>query len=136
MRRNGDYRIFAALRALRAFEKRELAALPTALDRDLACQIGYSQSLGQPLGVKQILLLDIGSVASVQRRLRRLRDLGLVRFERSARDRRAIEVTLDPRLLNAFARCAREFPGLCSAYEERVEAGLRMRAQGAKERVS
>lgn len=94
---------------MRAFEKRHLHFLTTAEDRDIVCEIGYQQGRGAPLGMKQLLLLDVGSVATIQRRLRRMRHLGLLRCNRSVRDRRAVEVTLSPRLLRAYERCGRTF---------------------------
>ena len=90
--------IFRALRAIRAFEKRELPFLETLEDRDLVVEIGYHQAAGVPVTLKQLFLLDIGSVATVQRRLRRLRRLGMVQQRRSAKDARALELSLSPKL--------------------------------------
>jgi hypothetical protein len=101
------FRVIGLLRELRAYEKRHLPFLTTCEDHDLVCEIGHHQGLGKPLGMKHLLLLEIGSVATLQRRLRRLRHAGLLKCERSARDRRAVEVTLSTRLLRAYARCGR-----------------------------
>jgi len=96
--------IFGALRAQRGFERRHLCFLRTLEDRDLLYEIGYHQMRGKPLGLKQLLLLGIASVPTVQRRLRRLRQAGAIRQQRASHDRRVIEVTLAPRIAQIFSR--------------------------------
>ena len=81
-------RVFERLRTLRTFEKQHLSFLRTVEDHDLVCEIGYHQAEGRALTLKQIFLLDVGSVATVQRRLRRLKQLGVVHQHRSAADGR------------------------------------------------
>lgn len=97
---------FHRLKALREFERRELAFLKTLQDRDLVCEIGLRQALGEPLAVKQVFLLGLGSVPTVQRRLARLRRLGVLQHRRSDADRRSVEITLSPQALRALARYA------------------------------
>lgn len=75
-------RIFQKLRALRAFEKQDLDFFGTAEDHHLIGEIGYHQAKGKPITLKQLLLLDAGSIATVQRRLRRLKNLDLVQHRR------------------------------------------------------
>jgi hypothetical protein len=95
-------RAISRLRAMRAFERRHLHSLRSLEDRDLVCEIGYHQGHHRPLTLKQIYRLDIGSVATVQRRLRRLRREGCIRHAPSERDHRALEFTLSPKLLQVF----------------------------------
>jgi DNA-binding MarR family transcriptional regulator len=98
---------FAALgtlRACRAFEKRHLHFLRTVEDHDIVREIGCHEGDGQPLTQKRLFLLGVGSVATIQRRLRRLRHLGAIQQRRCDYDRRAIEFTLSPRTLAVFAR--------------------------------
>jgi hypothetical protein len=109
------FRVLGLLRELRAYEKRHLQSLTTCQDHDLVCEIGHHQGLGKPLGMKQLLLLDVGSAATLQRRLSRMCRLGLLRCTRSARDRRVVEVTLSPRLLRFYARCGRALGFLAAA---------------------
>jgi DNA-binding MarR family transcriptional regulator len=97
-------RHFEKLRALRAFEKQQLDFLSTVEDHRLIGEIGYHQAKGKPLTLKQLSLLDVGSIATVQRRLRRLKQLGLVQHRRAASDRRAVELTLSPKCLRIFAK--------------------------------
>jgi DNA-binding MarR family transcriptional regulator len=97
-------RLFEKLRALRAYEKQHLDFLDSVEDHHLISEIGYHQAKGKPLTLKQLSLLDVGSIATVQRRLRRLKELGLVQHRRSASDRRAIELTLSPKCLRVLAK--------------------------------
>ena len=97
-------RLFDKLRALRAFEQQHRDSLGTVEDRHLIGEIGYHQGKGKPLTLKQLFLLDVGSIATVQRRLRRLKDLGLVQHRRAASDRRAVELTLSPKCIRIFAK--------------------------------
>ena len=87
----------------RAYEKRHLQFLKTLEDRDLVCEIGFRQH-AKPMALKEALTLGIGSVATVQRRLRRLRQLGVIQQQRSQQDARAVELLLSPRVLKLFAR--------------------------------
>jgi len=92
------------LRALRAHERRHLPFLRTCADHDLVHEIGYRELSGRPATQKQLFLLDVGSVATVQRRLRRLRNLGVIQQQRREDDRRLMEFALTPRTLAAFER--------------------------------
>ena len=95
------------VRALRDFERQHLGFLKTMEDYNLVREIGYHQAEGKPLTLKQLFLLDVGSVATVQRRLRRLRQLGVVQQHRSKVDGRAVEFTLAPKALKLLERsCA------------------------------
>lgn len=67
------------------------------------CEIGFRQ-FDKPMALKEALALGIGSVATVQRRLRRLRKLGVVQQQRSRRDARAVELLLSPRVMKVFER--------------------------------
>jgi len=93
------------LRSGRAFERRNFEFLQTLEDRDLLCEIGYRQHIA-PLTVKEVLLLGFGSIATVQRRLRRLREMGAIQARRSTHDGRAMELVLSPRVLRIFEQYA------------------------------
>lgn len=98
------FRAIARLRELRRLEREELQSMSTPEDRDLVYEIGWRQAGGRPLTVKEALLLDVGSVATVQRRLRKLCRNGMVAQRRTAADRRVQELTLSTKTLGAFAR--------------------------------
>jgi hypothetical protein len=102
-------RVFQRLRTLRIFERQQLSFLRTIEDHNLVREIGYHQAEGMPLTLKQLFLLDIGSVATVQRRLRRLRHIGIVQQKKSVSDGRAVEITLAPRALRLLEKYATLF---------------------------
>ena len=97
-------RVFERMRALRAFENQHLLFLRTGGNHHLIGEIGHHQATGKPLTLKQLFLLDIGSVATVQRHLRRLKDLGFVQHRRAAGDRRAVELMLTPKCIRLFTK--------------------------------
>jgi DNA-binding MarR family transcriptional regulator len=97
-------RLLEKLHVLRAFEKQHLDFLGTVEDHHLIGEIGYHQAQGKPLTLKQLFLLDVGSIATVQRRLRRLKELGIVQHRRAPSDRRAVELTLSPKCVRILAK--------------------------------
>jgi DNA-binding MarR family transcriptional regulator len=97
-------RLYEKLRALRGFEKQHLDFLGTVEDRHLIGEIGYHQAKGKPLTLKQLFLLDVGSIATVQRRLRRLKALGLVQQRRAASDLRTVGLTLSPKCVRILGQ--------------------------------
>lgn len=101
--------LFAKLRAMRAFEKRHLHFLRTLEDFDLIREIGYHQEEGAPLTMKRLFLLDLASIATVQRRLRHLKHSGAIHLTRSRHDARRVEVSLSPKLLKTYGKYAETF---------------------------
>ena len=69
---------FAALRAMRRFQKAQLPFLETLEDLAVLTEIGFHQEQGTPISLKQLFLAEIGAAATVQRRLARLKRLGVV----------------------------------------------------------
>jgi len=108
-------RIFAQLRSVRSFAGEILPFLKTIEDHALVWEIGHYQVLGAPLTLKQLLISGIGSVATVQRRLRRLKHFGVVRQRSSEADRRVIELTLSPAFIRAFGKYETLLSGAQSA---------------------
>lgn len=99
--------IFKKLRTLRAFQKRHMPFLQSCEDFDIVREIGFHQYSKAPLTLKLLFLRDIGSVATVQRRLRRLKKLDVVRQKRTAHDRRNLELTLSPAICGVYRRIGR-----------------------------
>lgn len=98
--------VFKKLRRLRNFERRSLRFLRTMEDIDVLCEIGIHQEQGRPLTMKELHRLHLGSVPTMQRRLRRLRQYGAVASRRTERDGRAVELRITPRALKLFSRYA------------------------------
>ena len=95
---------FEKLRTLRAFRSHHAEFFGTLEEHHLIVEIGYHQAKGKPLTLKQLFLLDIGSVSTVQRSLRRLKERGLVKHRPKPSDRRAVELTLSPNCVRIFAK--------------------------------
>lgn len=96
--------VFAKLRQIRSFERRFLSALTKLEDFDLVREIGYHQEQGRPLTMKRLYLLNLGSVATVQRRLRRLRQLGVILQRKLDRDARSVELLISPKLMTTYSK--------------------------------
>ncbi len=98
--------VFKKLQTLRAFERKRLRFLRTMEDLDVLCEIGLHQENGRPLTMKELHRMRLGSVPTMQRRLRRLRQFGAVASRRTDRDGRAVELRITPRALKLFNRYA------------------------------
>lgn len=94
--------VFGTLLALRALEKALLPFVATREDMDLLCEIGHRQALGRPLTVSEALLPGLGSPATVQRRLQRLRAEGVLEAVHTGEDRRLSYLRLTPTALRAY----------------------------------
>jgi DNA-binding MarR family transcriptional regulator len=97
-------KVFLKLHTLRAFEKQHLPWLQTLEDFDIVKAIGYHHEADMAFALKHLFEMDIGSAATINRRLKRLKQLGLVRQKRSARDGRVQLLTLRPGLQRIFDR--------------------------------
>jgi DNA-binding MarR family transcriptional regulator len=97
-------RLLEKLHALRAFEKQHLDFLSTVEDHNLLGELGYYQAKGKPLTLKQLILLDVGTIATIRRRLGRLKELGIVQHRRATSDRRTVELTLSPKCVRILAK--------------------------------
>ncbi len=83
----------------RELERSHFPALEQLEDFDLVIAIGHHQLRGAALSLKSLVELRIGSPATVQRRLKRLKDLGFVVQSRSAQDHRSQLLSLHPSVL-------------------------------------
>ena len=100
-------KIFSDLCNVIRLERLHLPFIITLEDRDIAAQIGYHDVIGgEPLTLKLLYLLDIGSVATVQRRLARLVGKGVVRKRRHTGDRRALTLHLTAGAKREYQRFA------------------------------
>lgn len=97
-------KLFAGLRKLREFEKGQLPFLKSVFDFDIVIEIGYEQERGRPMTVKQLLLLDICSRATVRRKLTRLIELGIVIPRKTLDDRRATKLVIAPSVVRLFSK--------------------------------
>lgn len=93
---------FQVLKELHEFRKHHLPFLKTVEDIELLREIGLHQTAGRPLTLKALFLLGIGSVATVQRRLGRLKRLGVVHQTRDPHDKRVLRLSIDPKVLKLY----------------------------------
>src|SRR3982750_2804388 len=83
---NDDLFVF---KSMREYEKTRLPWMRSVEDRDLLTMIGLHQGEGgSVITCKQLYLTGIEPIATMQRRLKRLIDLGIVRKRRSTHDAR------------------------------------------------
>jgi hypothetical protein len=96
--------VFEYLHQLRTFERRHLPFIRTLEDMNMVFLIGLHQERGVPLTLKHMLSFDIGSAATLERRLARMKRLGIVIQARSELDRRNVELKLSPKTWRVFQR--------------------------------
>jgi DNA-binding MarR family transcriptional regulator len=98
---------FRALKAAGEFRRRHMPFVGTLEDQDLIREIGLAQAEGRPLSLKQLFTHGIASVSTVQRRLARLKRLGVVEQTRAPHDKRILKLTLSAEALRLFVRWGR-----------------------------
>ncbi len=100
------HKFFRALKASGEYRRNHLPFLKTLEDLDLIREIGFNQTAGHPISLKQLFTRGIGSVATVQRRLSRLKRIGIVTQARAAHDKRVVTLTLTPHARRIHSRWA------------------------------
>lgn len=100
-------KIFEKLRKIRAFQRQHLPFLESLEDYDILCEIGYSQEREGFTSAKHLLMCEIGTPATLRRRLERLVELGVVTKQRSTDDARMAELRLAPNILKIHTQLAR-----------------------------
>ena len=96
--------LFEYLQRLRSFEQSHLPFLQTIEDFDMVRSIGLYQERGESLTLKLLFTFGIGTVATLQRRMARLKRLGIVIHKRSDLDRRNLDLRLSGRTTALFDR--------------------------------
>jgi len=97
--------LFTGLKQIREFERLQLPFLKSLVDFDIVIEIGYAEEQGEPLALKQLLLLNISSRTTVRRKLARLIEQGIVMRRKHANDHRASLLTISAssvRLLSKY----------------------------------
>jgi DNA-binding MarR family transcriptional regulator len=78
--------------------------MKSIVDFDIVIEVGYAEEEGQPLTLKQLLLLNHSSRTTVRRRLAYLIEQGIVRRRKNANDRRSLLLTVSSPSLKLFDR--------------------------------
>lgn len=82
-----------------------LPGLRTYKDFDIAIEIGYHEKIGKPLSLKELLLLETGSPATVRRHLNKLVKDGMVIKSAAQNDQRVVQFSLSPKGHESFKTC-------------------------------
>ena len=96
MKTNKNMKLFTGLRKIREFERLQLRFLKSTVDFDIVIEIGYAEEEGQPLTLKQLLLLNLCSRTTVRRKLARLVEQGVIVRRKHANDQRANLLVISP----------------------------------------
>jgi hypothetical protein len=112
--------IYKKLRSIRTSITR-LPGLKSYKDFDIAIEIGYHQSIGDPLTLKRLLLQDIAGHATVRRHLARMIREGTVIKVTPPNDHRTAHLALNTATIEALDQCLLKIhqtlcdsPGSCS----------------------
>ena len=89
-------KLFTGLKKIREFERKQLPFLKSIVDFDIVIEIGYAEEQGQPLTLKQLLLLNFCSRTTVRRKLARLIEQGIVIRRKHANDHRSSFLIISP----------------------------------------
>jgi DNA-binding MarR family transcriptional regulator len=89
-------KLFTGLKKIREFQRRQLPFLKSVVDFDIVIEIGYAEEQGQPLTLKQLVLLNMSSRTTVRRKLARLIEQGIVMRRKQANDHRASLLIISP----------------------------------------
>ena len=89
-------KLFTGLKKIREFERRHLPFLRSVIDFDMVIEIGYAEEQGQPLKLKQLLLLNICSRTTLRRKLATLIEQGIIIRRKHANDHRANLLMIAP----------------------------------------
>jgi len=89
-------KLFTGLKKIREFERLQLSFLKSIVDFDIVIDIGYAEEQEQPLTLKQLLLLNISSRATVRRKLAKLIEQGIIIRRKHAKDHRASLLIISP----------------------------------------
>ncbi|OGA34821.1 MAG: hypothetical protein A3G80_05810 [Betaproteobacteria bacterium RIFCSPLOWO2_12_FULL_62_13b] len=97
-------KLFTGLKKIREFERLQLPFLKSIVDFDIVINIGYVEEQGQPLTLKQLFLLNIGSRTTVRRKLARLIEQGIVIRRKHANDHRASLLIISPSIVKLLGQ--------------------------------
>jgi DNA-binding MarR family transcriptional regulator len=107
-------KLFTGLKKIREFEKDQLPFLESLIDFDIIVEIGYAEEQGQPLTLKQLFLLNIGSRTTVRRKLARLIEKGIVTRRKHAQDNRAAVLTISSSSLKLLGKYCGALESICA----------------------
>ena len=112
-------RVFLAIATIRRFEQSRLPVNLTLVDLAIIHEIGFHQQDGALVTLKTLHRAAIGSPATVQRCISKLKRLGVIVDVKAHADRRLTSLTLSPAVIKLYRSCdtalQRVLPGIRSA---------------------
>jgi hypothetical protein len=81
-------KLFAGLRKIREYQRRQLPFLRSLIEYDIVIEIGYAEECGDPITLKQLLLLNICSRTTMRRKLSELIEQQVILRHTNSHDRR------------------------------------------------
>ena len=99
-------KLFSALKKIREFQRQRLPFI-TCIDFDILIEIGYAEEQNQPLTLKQLFLLNLGSLTTIRRRLTKLEEQGMVTRRANASDRRSAFLVMTSSSLKVLGKYGR-----------------------------
>ena len=97
-------KLFSGLKKIREFERLQLPFLKSVVDFDIVIEIGYAEEQGQPLTLKPLFLLNVGSRTTVRRKLAGLIERQIVIRRKQANDQRASHLTISPSIVKVLGK--------------------------------
>ena len=109
-------KLFTGLKKIREFERLQLTFLRSVVDFDIVIEIGYAEEQGQPLTLKQLLLLNFCSRTTVRRKLARLIEQGIVIRRKHANDHRASLLIISPSTVKLLGKYGGTLTSISALY--------------------
>src|ERR1700686_1516758 len=97
-------KLFTGLKQIRQFERLQLPFLRSVVDFDIVIEIGYAEEQGQPLTLKQLVLLNLSSRTTIRRKLFRLSERGIVKRRKDSNDHRTRLLTIAPSIVKVLGK--------------------------------
>jgi DNA-binding MarR family transcriptional regulator len=101
---NEIMKLFSALKKMREYQRGQLPFLKSIIDFDIVIEVGYAEEEGNPLTLKQLLLLKLSSRTTVRRKLARLIEQGVIKTRKNAKDGRSSHLLISPTSLKLFGK--------------------------------
>jgi hypothetical protein len=97
-------KLFAGLRKIREYQRGQIPFLRSVVEWDMVIEIGYAEERGDPITLKQLLLLNICSRNTMRRKLAQLIEQQIVLRRQNSHDRRANKLVISPVTLRLLTR--------------------------------
>jgi DNA-binding MarR family transcriptional regulator len=95
---------FAHLNYARDYERKNFPFIESLVDRDVLLAIVTAQVSEQMISLSDIMKMKLGSVATVERRISRLKEMGIITSSESKADRRTKYLRVNTKVKNLFIK--------------------------------